>query len=60
MEEQITKPVVGIRNDSGNYDFDNDFGEEQERNISKPKEPSENKTSLMAAALAMQKERDIN
>lgn len=59
-EEPITKPVVGIRNDAGNYDFDNDFGEEQERIINKPKEPSENKTSLMAAALAMQKERDVN
>ena len=55
MEEQISKPLVGIRNDVGNYDFDNDFGEEQERNILTTKEKSDNKSSLMAVGISYAK-----
>jgi hypothetical protein len=58
-EEELSslKPKVGIRNDAGNYDLNSDFGGEmEERTI--PKQSNNNGNNLMAAALAMQKERD--
>ena len=54
-DEEDQRPPAGIRNGAGSYDFDNNFGKEQERSIEPNKD---NNSGLMAAALAMQKERE--
>ena len=55
-DEDDPRPPRGIRNGAGGYDFENNFGKEQERTIESNKDSSS--SGLMAAALAMQKERE--
>ena len=54
-EEEDPRPPAGVRNGAGSYDFDNNFGKEQERKIEPNKD---NNSGLMATALAIQKERE--
>lgn len=63
-ENYIERPPAMIRNGPGGYDIDNDFSQEEndiknlDNHISKTKNNSNKGTNLMAAAMAMQNERD--
>ena len=57
-DENNGRPPAGVRNGAGGYDFNSkSFGKEQERTVPSTKD-NDNKSGLMAAALAMQKERE--
>jgi len=58
FDNETSRPPVGVRNGPGGYDMSAEFGKEEDRTMSKTKESSETKSSLMSAALAMQKERE--
>ena len=56
--EDIITPPAGVRNGPGGYDLSNNFGKKEERPAQKSNETSDSKSSLMASAMAMQKERE--
>jgi len=56
--EDIPTPPAGVRNGPGGYDLSSNFGKKEERPAQKSNETSDSKSSLMASAMAMQKERE--
>jgi hypothetical protein len=56
--DEDIRPPAGIRNGAGSFDLTNNFGKKEDRNVGKTSDASEIKSGLMAAALAMQKERE--
>ena len=57
LEPTINKPPISVRDGPGSFDITNEFGEEEEENREKP-QVVERGATLMAAAMAMQKERE--
>ena len=60
MDKDIPTPPAGVRNGPGGYDLSNNFGKKEERPAQKSNETSDSKSSLMANAMAMQKEREAD
>ena len=66
-DRNISKPIASVRNGPGSYELKNNFGKKQKQNTdvsrhvkkSTQNSDKEDGNTLMAAAMAMQKEREV-